>query len=79
MCRKRGEKGNIFPLYKIIMHNYIHNSSLRQIPSLRPVVRCIRSGFHLNSLNCAIKRKHTEGHKSGGGGKSDEAGAGELE
>lgn len=32
-------------LYKIIMHNYIHNSSLWQIPSPRPVVLHIWSGF----------------------------------
>lgn len=32
-------------LYKIIMHNYIHNSSLWQIPSPRPVVLHVWSGF----------------------------------
>lgn len=49
-------------LYKIIMHNYIHNSSLWQIPSPCPVVLSIWSGFYSNSLNFndTVHRKNTK-------------------
>lgn len=63
-------------LYKIITHNYSHNSSLWQIPSPRPVVLGIWSSFYLTSLNFndTINRKNTtKGANSGmqsGAGRS---------